>query len=291
MHLWPLALLAMSAGAAELKIDHVTVAGKDLSAMRARLAALGIQSDDGGAHNNRATRMALVSFPDGSYLELIAPQEHSDPAALAAHSWSRFMAADAGPCAWAAQTKDLQAELARLAAAGVATGRPERGGRDRPDGRRLEWETAAVGKEAAGSFFPFLIWDITPRRDRAFPVGKPTTKDFSGIRKVVIAVRDLEESVKRYRAAYGVPPPIGQVNANFGAHLSLLGGVPVILAAPLNSQSWLADRLEQFGEGPCAFILEAQRAGRYKPASTSRWFGGDVSWFDSEQLGWRLGYQ
>jgi hypothetical protein len=281
----------MSIGAAELKVDHVTVAGNDLPAMRARLAALGIPSDDGGAHNNRATRMALVSFPDGSYLELIAPQADADSASLAAHSWSRFMAADAGPCAWAAQTPDIQAELARLAAAGIATGRSERGGRNRPDGRRLEWEMASVGKEASGSFFPFLIRDITPRKDRAFPAGKPTTKDFSGIRKVVVAVRDLEESVKRYRAAYGVPPPIGQVDRDFGAHLLLLGGVPVILAAPLNSQSWLAERLEQFGEGPCAFILDARSAGRYKPASKSRWFGAEVSWFDPERLGWRLGFQ
>jgi hypothetical protein len=30
---------------------------------------------------------------------------------------------------------------------------------------------------------------------------------------------------------------------------------------------------------------------KYKPASQSRWFGNDISWFDSEKLGWRLGFE
>ena|SRR5947207_11346068 len=72
-------LIPMLLGAAELTIDHVTVAGKDLKAMRASLAAAGIQSEYGGPHSNHATEMALTSFPDGSYLELIAIQPNADP--------------------------------------------------------------------------------------------------------------------------------------------------------------------------------------------------------------------
>lgn len=152
-------------------------------------------------------------------------------------------------------------------------------------------ETAQVGKETRGAFFPFLIRDFTPREQRAFPKGKPTTKDFRGVGKVVIVVRDLDAAAKRYREAYGAQPPIKQVDSEFGAQLALLGGTPVVLAAPLTSESWLAQRLAQFGEGPCAFILEAQKASHYKPASKSRWFGNDVSWFDAEKLGWHLGFE
>ena len=79
---------------------------------------------------------------------------------------------------------------------------PARAGRARPDGVRLEWETANVGTGPNGVFFPFLIRDFTPREQRAYPSGKPTTQDFSGVARVVIAVRDLEASVKRYREAY-----------------------------------------------------------------------------------------
>jgi hypothetical protein len=281
----------MALSGAELAVDHVTVAGKDLKSMQASLAAVGIQSEYGGPHSNRATEMALVSFPDGSYLELIAIQADADPKAVAAHAWARAMEGNAGPCAWAVRVKDVAAEANRLKAAGVAVSTPAHSGRARPDGTRLEWETAQVGTEPNGAFFPFLIRDLTPRQVRAFPTGKPTTRDFSGVVRVVITVRDLKAAVDRYRQAYGLPAPIKQVDASFGAQLALAGTSLVVLAAPLNSQSWLAERLDQFGEGPCAFVLGAKRAGRYKAASKTRWFGADISWFDSEKLGWRLGLE
>ena len=77
----------------------------------------------------------------------------------------------------------------------------------------------------------------------------------------------------------------------FGAHLALMGGVPVVLAQPLTSESWLNERLDQFGEAPCAFVLGANRPGRYHAASVTRWFGIEISWFDSNKLGWRLGFE
>lgn len=284
-------LMPMLLGGAELTIDHATVAGKDLKSMQANLAAVGLRCEYGGPHQNRATEMALTSFPDGSYLELIALQSSADPKAAAAHPWARQMENSAGPCAWAVRAKDIAAEAKRLQEAGVAVSAPVRSGRERPDGTRLDWETAQVGKEPNGAFFPFLIRDFTPRQERAFPMGKPTTKDFRGVTRVIIAVRDLAVAVKRYREAYGLERPIRQVDASFGAHLALLGGTPVVLAAPLNAQSWLAARLEQLGEGPCAFILGARKAGGYQAASKSRWFGADISWLDAEKLGWHLGFE
>lgn len=281
----------MLLGAAELTIDHVTVAGKDLKRMQASLAAVGLPTEYGGPHKNHPTEMALTSFPDGSYLELIAAQPNADPKALAAFPWGKQIENDAGPCAWAMRVRDIAAEIERLRAAGVAVRVPVRSGRERPDGVRLDWETVQVGSEPNGTFFPFLIHDFTPRRERAFPTGKPSTKDFSGVTRVVIAVRDLKESVKRFQQAYGLTAPLLQVDNSFGAHLALLGGTPVVLAAPLNSQTWLAGRLEQFGEGPCAFILGARKPGKYKSAAKTRWFGADISWFDTAALGWRLGFE
>jgi hypothetical protein len=284
-------LVPILLGAADMSIDHVAVAGSDLKAMRASLQAVGIASEYGGPHQNHATEMALTSFPDGSYLELIALQPNADAAAVAAHFWAKQMQGNVGPCGWGVRVKDFGAEIKRLEAAGVAVGTPVRSGRVRPDGTRLEWESAQVGREPYGSFFAFLERDLTPRRDRAFPTGKPTTRDFSGVTKAVIAVRDLEESIKRYRAAYGSPAPIKQVDAAFGAQLALMGGVPVVLAAPLNAQSWLWDRLDRFGDGPCAFVLHARRPGPYRALFKTRWLGVDISWFDSAKLGWHLGFE
>src|SRR4051812_20036607 len=103
------ALLPLLLGGADLTIDHVTVAGANLKDMMAALATAGIRSEPGGAHGNRATEMAIVSFHDGSYLELIARQSGADPQAVAAHAWGRFIEQNGGPCAWAVRAPDLAA--------------------------------------------------------------------------------------------------------------------------------------------------------------------------------------
>ena len=132
--------------AAELPIDHATVAGKDLKAMQASLTAIGLQTEYGGPHNNHATEMALVSFPDGSYLELIALQPNADPIAVSKNPWAKQMQDNAGACAWAVRAKDVAAEVKRLQAVGVTVSPPEKSGRDRPDGVKLDWEIKRIGR-------------------------------------------------------------------------------------------------------------------------------------------------
>ena len=249
--------------AEQLHIDHVTVAGRDLHAMQQALQAAGLPSEYGGAHSNHATEMALTSFPDGSYLELIAIQPHADPAAVAAHTWSKFLDGNAGPCAWATRVASI-----------AAKDKPLKNGRKRPDGVQLEWETAQVGP-GNGTFFPFLIHDLTPRDLRAYPSGKPTTTNFTGIVKVYIAVKNLDAAIAEYRRAYKLAAPERTDDSGVGAKLAWFKGTPVVLAAPLG-ESWLVERLQRFGEAPCAFVL-----GRAKPADK-------ITWLDP---GWHLGVQ
>lgn len=246
---------------AQLKVDHVTFAGRDLRTMQQTLSSLGIPTEYGGPHSNHATEMALASFPDGSYLELIAIQPKADPAAVALHSWSKFLEGDAGPCAWAVRPADMAAEVKRLHASA-----PVRNGRKRPDGVQLDWETAQVGP-GNGTFFPFLIHDFTPRNLRAYPSGKPLITNLTGITKVYLAVNDLEASIAQFQHTYNLEAPERHDDATFGARLASFTGTPVVLATPLNN-SWLAERLQRFGESPCAFIL-----GRPKPAKEITWLG------------------
>lgn len=287
--LWLVAPFLLTA--ADSKIDHVTIAGRDLKQLQASLSAVGIDSVYGGAHTNHATEMSLVSFPDGSYLELMGIPPDADAAAVPRHAWAKFLQGDAGPCAWAMREKDLVAEVNRLKAAGIAVSAPAASGRTRPDGVHLEWQTSDVGADTRGTFFPFLIQDKSSREQRAFPQGKPVTKEFRGVTRVVIAVRNLDDAIQRYRQAYGVPRPIKQVDSGFQAYLALLGNLPVVLAQPLNGASWLAERIERYGEGPCAFVLGAVNPGHFQGASKSRWFGAEISWFDQQKLGWRLGFE
>src|ERR1035438_340279 len=109
-----LVVCAVVLAAADLKVDHVTAAGSSLKQLQANLSAIGIETVYGGPHSNGATEMALVSFPDGSYLELMAPRANADPQALARQPWAKFMQADGGPCAWAVREKDVAAEVERL---------------------------------------------------------------------------------------------------------------------------------------------------------------------------------
>lgn len=276
--------------AQQLHVDHVTVAGKDLQAMRRTLSALGIKDEYGGPHANHATEMSLASFPDGSYLELIAIQPKADAAAVAAHEWHKFLESNGGPCAWAVRPADLSGESKRLRAAGITVSDARKNGRARPDGVRLDWETAQVGP-GNGNFFPFVIHDFTPRENRAYPSGKPSVTDLNGVTKVVIAVQDLDKSAAQFQKAYGLKAPVRQDDPAFGAKLAWFEGTPTVLAAPLNAQSWLTDRLQRFGEAPCAFVLGKGSGAHYAAKPGGKWFGREVSWFDSAALGWRLGLE
>jgi hypothetical protein len=269
------------------KIDHATVAGHDIQALQKALASIGIASAYGGTHTNGSTEMAIASFPDGSYLELMALRPSADPAVVERHVWAKFLKGDAGPCAFAVRSDDIAAEIARLRAAGVTVSDPSKMGRTRSDGARLEWEMADIGPGTRGSFFPFIIHDFTPRQQR---VGKPANRDFPGIQWVVIAVNNLDQAIERYRNAYAGTAPVKQVDKEFGAHLAEMPGLSVVLAEPLTADSWLAARLNRFGEAPCAFVLAGANTRKYIPASKTRWFAEDVAWFDPGQLGWRLGF-
>lgn len=272
-----------------LPLDHVTVAGPALPLMQAALADIGIDTVYGGGHRDGATEMALVSFLDGSYLELIARQTGAPPDVVEQHPWARFLTTNSGPCAWALRADDLHAELRRLRSAGVAVAGPAANGRLRPDGVRLDWHIGTCGAGASGAFFPFLIQDLTPREWRAFPHGTPCNRDVRGIARVILAVRNLDAAIARYRQAFGLTAVRKHADLVFGAQLAVPSDAPIVFAQPLAPDSWLTARIEQFGEAPCAIVLDGAPSQRQPAGEQSRWFDLQVRWFDTAKLGWRLG--
>ncbi len=260
----------------DLKLDHVTIAGLDLATMRKQFEHAGIPTEFGGKHTNGMTEMALASFPDGSYLELIAAQPGAN---VAKHEWARFIEKQGGPCAWAITVPDIKAELDRLERV-VIEATPQPGGRERPDGKALRWTTAAIGPAPQGSLFPFLIEDDTLRTLRANPSGKPTTTAYTGVERVVIAVRDLDAAIAQWRKTFGLPAPKQQDDASLGAHLAWFEGTPVILASAASNDSVIAHRINGFGEAPFAFLLGAKTISD----SNVTWFDQRVKWFDTAAL-------
>jgi Glyoxalase-like domain len=271
----------------KLAIDHVTVCGSNLEQMRRDFADAGLPTSYGGRHTNLVTHMDLLTFPDGSYIELIAPIDLLSGATGMMSGWAGLMEGNAGSGAWAVRTDNIHAEVARLRAAGLEVRGPEAGSRKRPDGIDLCWETAIVGAGAAGCVLPFLIEDKTPRALRVPAPAKVGRVE--GVAAVVIAVRDPEESISLFRQAYAIERPTVEDHPEFGAALAHFSEIPVMLAAPPTDKTWLSDRIQHFGECPTAFLLKTKDLARaicdFGLRDRATWFGRTVVWFDSDRLG------
>jgi hypothetical protein len=273
-----------------LKIDHVTIAGPNLAPLEQAFANVGMATEYGGPHSNGVTHMALLGFADGSYIELISSLQ---PGVKDAAFWGEHIVNAGGPCAWATQVEDIGAETARLAALGVPVTGPNYYQRRRPDGQLIEWELAFVGEQGVGAVLPFLIKDITPREWRARPSARVQSW-VNGVARVVLGVENLVAISQLFQHVYGWPSPALQDDPLFGATLAYFAHAPVILAAPLTQNSWLADRLAQFGESPCAYLLGAldlALTGQHFGLSrATNWFGRQVAWFNPALLhGVKLG--
>jgi len=272
-----------------LRIDHVTIAGPDLTALETSLAGTGLRFAYGGPHSNGVTHMSLVSFEDGSYLELISTL---DPR-LEAPLWPVHIANGGGPCAWAVRVDDVASESERLTSLGIDVRGPVPMHRRLPDGRVAEWDLAFVGEGNPGATFPFLIGDRTPRGIRVpRPEAHLETATISGIETVVLAVANLDRTVDLFRRAYGLDAARLGESDLLDARVAAFDDAPVAIAAA--ERGWLAERLERFGPSPCAFLIGstaiAESAHALDLPPPEPWMGKSTTWFDPTRVdGMRLG--
>lgn len=276
------------------QMDHVTVCGSNLEAMRRAFRDVGLSTTYGGPHANGVTHMDLLAFEDGSYLELIAPRGAQRGASGMMSGWARLMEGNAGAGAWAVRSPDIHAEARRLRDRGIEVRGPEAGGRKRPDGSALEWETAVVGPGAAGSVLPFVIEGKTPRGLRVPEASSSMGNLISGVAVVVLGVRDLETSVGLFRRAYELEEPRVEAREDLGMTIAFFPGTPVLLAGAWRDRCRLADRIGRFGECPAAFLLGTRdldgATDRYRLGNPDVWFGRRLAWFDESRLrGTKLG--
>ena len=180
-----------------LRLDHVVIAVRDLERATASYEAKGFTVTPGGRHPGRNTSNALVIFEDGAYLELITYSAPSPEERW----WRELDAHGDGLVDFALLPQDLSKVVAQAKERGLAdiTG-PLPGGRMRPDGMRVEWQTARQAEHD----LPFLCADITPRALRV-PEGEVRrhANGAIGIEEVTVAVIDVEASVERYRKLLG----------------------------------------------------------------------------------------
>jgi hypothetical protein len=272
-----------------LELDHTSICGSSLDALRQAFTDAGLTPDFGGPHGNGITQMAALAFDDGSYIELIAPIKAG---ASAGSDWAKFLDGDAATCAWAASTNVLLQEVDRLKKAGIAVTTPERGSRKRPDGMAIEWMTATVGSGTPGSTLPFMIEDQTPRAWRVQTSESVKGAPVSGIESVVVGVNNLDAAIAMFRKAYGWSEPLVENQKDFGK-MAYFPGEPIILAAP-SGGGWLSERISKYGESPVAILLATKdfpaASKKYKLSGNKTWFGQKVAWFDASKIkGVRLG--
>ncbi|SEB14003.1 VOC family protein [Variovorax sp. YR216] len=233
-----------------LQLDHIVIAVNDLETAIADYTALGFNVLRGGDHPGRTTHNALVVFADGSYFELIAwkapaPEERW---------WQLLQRHGEGVVDFALLPQSTSETVAAAAQRGLVLDGPLDGGRLRPDGERLRWQTA----RAPSPDLPFLCGDLTPRALRV-PEGSARVhpNGATGVASLAIAVHDLDATLARYRALIG--PARDAVDTHVGRPASLPGGQGRVALVELGPSTLALtspeSRLAARGEGPFAVVL------------------------------------
>lgn len=190
-------------------LDHVVIAFHDLERAVADWQSQGFTVVRGGRHPGRTSHNALVVFEDGAYVELIAWVEPNP-----AERWSTMLLKHGeGLMDFALLPESVPRAIDEAKARGLVLDGPIDGGRVRPDGRELKWQTA----RQATFDIPFLCGDVTPREWRV-PEGdvRRHANGKTGIAKVTVAVDDLDASLRRYEALLGDLDRIGSSGMRVG---------------------------------------------------------------------------
>lgn len=171
------------------QLDHVVLVARDLNSAIADHRRRGFTVTPGGEHADGATHNALITFGDGSYLEIVA---FRDIARALTHRWWKIAADGGGLADFALLSDDLAADSTALA--DLVKTPPKEGGRIRPDGVELKWRTAVLKAP-----LPFVIQDITARELRV-PGGAAAehANGAQGIASVVIGAVDVADAEWRY---------------------------------------------------------------------------------------------
>jgi hypothetical protein len=179
-----------------VKLDHVVIAFHDLEQAIADWQSRGFTVVRGGRHPGRTSHNALVVFEDGAYVELIAWTQPGP-----AERWyNELMKHGEGLMDFALLPESVPRAIEEAKARGLELKGPIDGGRLRPDGKEVKWQTARQHTFD----LPFLCGDVTPRELRV-PTGdtRRHANGRKGIAKVTVAVRDVEVSLRRYEALLG----------------------------------------------------------------------------------------
>jgi len=233
-----------------LGIDHLVLVVKDLDQAARDYRQLGFTVVPGGQHPV-GSHNVLISFQDGSYLEIIAFYREAID-----HRWWNPLAKGERLVDFCFQTDDLRGDTKKLQDAGVAINNPVPWSRKRPDGFELKWLLSLATGSHRG-VAPFLIEDVTARSER-IPQEFKHHNGIAGIEKVIVAVGELSQIDKWYGAllgANGQPVRDDQLRAEGLSYL--IGAQRIEFLMPNDAASPLVNWMREFGPSPYAARLKS----------------------------------
>jgi catechol 2,3-dioxygenase-like lactoylglutathione lyase family enzyme len=229
------------------QIDHVVALVRDLDRAVADYEALGFTVVPGGEHVGGMTHNALISFADGTYIELIAFREPDRPQE---HAWWPYLAKGEGWVDFALLEPDLEGTAARLTGAGIAVQGPGDGGRLRPDGQAVAWRSLRPQVAPGAGRLPFLIDDVTSRGLRV--PGTPATTHRLPVIRVsgaTVVVADLARASAAYASLLGTAGVQFDGEPGATGRRFRLGPQWLTLLSPSDEASDVARALRERGEG------------------------------------------
>ncbi|MEM7117949.1 MAG: VOC family protein [Chloroflexota bacterium] len=235
-----------------LGIDHIVVGVADLEEAKREYEGRGFTVVMGGRHLT-GTHNMLVSFADGSYIELIAFYEPNPD-----HKWWSLLQMGGGLIDVCLQTDDIATDRANFVAAGMGMTELTQSGRLRPDGFHIKWQVVSPVDELRGQV-PFLIVDQTPREERV-PQETVHANGATGIGLITAVLPDLTPVQTYYETALNqtatpltLPDGTRGIGFTFGKH-------PVHFYQAQSGE--MANRLQARGASWYAAILAGEGKGK-----------------------------
>jgi hypothetical protein len=243
-----------------LGIDHLVIVVKDLQQAARDYEQLGFTVVPGGKHPV-GSHNVLISFSDGSYLEIIAFYREARD-----HRWWEPLQRGERLVDFCMQTNDLVGDTRKLREAGVAINDPVPWSRTRPDGYELKW-VLSLAQGSHRGVAPFLIQDTTPRQER-IPQTFIHKNGATGISSLIVAVEELSE-VRRWYDRVLESEGAAITDRRLGANGVRYNSGPHTLdfLMPAAPNSSLVQWLRTFGSSPYAATFRSSSPSPLPPDS------------------------
>jgi hypothetical protein len=230
-------------------IDHLVIVVNDLQRACKDYEQLGFTVVPGGRHPV-GSHNALISFADGSYIELIAFYRDA-----LEHRWWAPLQKGERFVDFCLQTDDLEGDTAKLRASGVTINAPVPWSRTRPDGYELKWLLSLATGNHRG-VAPFLIQDLTPREERV-PRQFEHANGATGIERATIVVGEIWTIGQWYKGLLGVEGE--QFKDTLGGGIRFKTGPHVLqFIMPADPKGPLIDWLRTYGPSPYSAVLRSR---------------------------------